>query len=104
MNTEILGLPADKVVHFLLFFPFPIISYITFPDMRKTPAGFLRFSITVFIAGVCLGGAIELIQGISGYRSCDSKDLLADCYGLAASTAVMQVYEAFLKKRRNITE
>ena len=34
------------------------------------------------LAGILLGGAIEGLQGLSGYRSCDIGDFWADCIGI----------------------
>ncbi len=100
MSRDLFGLPADKVTHFLMFFPFPVITYLSFPKFSDTPLGFLRFSIITLIVGIVTGAATELVQGWSGYRSCDKMDLLADCCGLASSTLMVQFHEAFIRKRR----
>ncbi len=94
------GLPKDKVLHFMLFFPFPFIAYMAFPKVSDTARKYLKFSILIFVAGAATGALIEIVQGWSGYRSCDMLDLAADCCGLAAAIVCLQTYEAFFRKRR----
>ena len=83
-----------------MFFPFPIIFYLAFPKLRNTPRRYLKFSILALATGVATGLAIEIIQGWSGYRSCDMTDLLADFCGLAAAVLILQVFEAFVMNKR----
>lgn len=99
-STGWFGAASDKVVHFLLFFPFPILSYCAFPGMRDTGTRLTRFCIAVFVIGVAVGVATEVVQGWTGYRSRDSLDLVADCCGLAASVICLQVFEMIKRKRR----
>ena len=101
LSTEWIGLPKDKVVHFLLFFPMPVMTYLAFPKLRNTPRRYLRFSIIVFICSIAFGAMTEAVQWLTGYRQCDWGDLLADCCGIAAAIAVLQIYEAFIKNWRD---
>ena len=100
LGTEWWGIPKDKIVHFFLFFPFPIVFYLAFPKLRNSPRRYLKFSILALATGVATGLAIEIIQGWSGYRSCDMTDLLADFCGLAAAVLILQVFEAFVMNKR----
>ena len=100
LSTELWGIPKDKIAHFCMFFPFPIIFYLAFPKLRNTPRRYLKFSILALATGVATGLAIEIIQGWSGYRSCDMTDLLADFCGLAAAVLILQIFEAFVMNKR----
>ena len=100
LSTELWGIPKDKIAHFCMFFPFPIIFYLAFPKLRNTPRRYLKFSILALATGVATGLTIEIIQGWSGYRSCDMTDLLADFCGLAAAVLILQVFEAFVMNKR----
>ena len=100
LDNDLWGIRMDKVVHFLLFFPLPIVSYMAFPQLRNTSGRYLKFSILSVAAGVLLGAVIELIQGWSGYRSCGMADLLADFCGLVSAALLLQVYEAFIGRKR----
>ena len=100
LSTELWGIPKDKIAHFCMFFPFPIIFYLAFPKLRNTPRRYLKFSILALATGVATGLVIEIIQGWSGYRSCDMTDLLADFCGLAAAVLILQAFEAFVMNKR----
>ena len=100
VSHSLLGLPADKVTHFLLFLPLPVISYAAFPQFRSTPERFLKFMAATFMVGAAAGGGIEIIQGLTGYRSCDKMDFVADCCGLAVSALTIANYEIFIRRRR----
>lgn len=77
-----LGLPADKVGHFLMFMPFPLLGYLTF-EVKGMSVGrklFLIAILIVFGAGMALG--TEYVQARLEYRSSENSDLLADGIGL----------------------
>jgi VanZ family protein len=46
------------------------------------------------LAFVALGGAIELAQGLTSFRSCDWRDFLADVLGVAAGYALSRTRAA----------
>ena len=46
------------------------------------------------LAFVALGGAIEIAQSFTGYRSCDWRDFLADVLGVAAGYALARTRAA----------
>lgn len=100
MSTELWGIPKDKIAHFCMFFPFPIVFYLAFPKLRNSPRRYLKFSILALAAGLLLGTATEVIQGWSGYRSCDPADLIADFCGMVTAILLLQTYEAFIRKKR----
>ena len=88
-----LGLPADKVVHFCLFFPFPLLAYGTFGRRltgRWKPAIAI---IGIFIIGCLIGAGTELGQGLTSYRSCDINDFRADALGMALSSMIALIIE-----------
>ena len=92
-----LGLPADKVGHFLMFTPFPLLGYLTF-EVKEMSVG-RRLSLIavllVFGAGMALG--TEYIQARLEYRSAESSDLLADGIGLITGGIFTLIY-IFLRK------
>ena len=46
-----------------------------------------RRYLRVFISLILLGAAIEVLQGLSGYRSGDALDMVADIIGIVAGLA-----------------
>ncbi len=86
MSPEWFGIPKDKIAHFLMFFPYPAIIALVFCKSGWNPVKFIGFLLVVLVSGIVIGGSIELIQGMTGYRSCDIKDFRADCIGLFTGT------------------
>ena len=100
VNSTLLGIPADKIVHFTMFLPFPALMYAAFHRQERKPARLIVFMLATLIAGTAAGAGIEIIQQMTGYRSCDMTDLLADFCGLAAAVLILQVFEAFVMNKR----
>ena len=87
-----LGLPFDKVAHFIMFTPFPILAYKVFDSENLTNIrrGLLIFAITA--VGVGLAAMTELIQSHLSYRSADVYDLFSDFTGICAGVVVVIIY------------
>ena len=93
------GLPADKVGHFLMFLPFPILSFNAFvKDYGTGTDAFFRLMVIV-LAGAAIAIGTELIQKVLGYRSFDLHDFLCDIAGILAGTVVATLFIA-IKKRK----
>lgn len=98
MSSTWFGIPKDKVVHGLMFFPFPILMSMAFFRANGRPLKRIVFLTVCIIIGAIAGGAIELIQQETGYRSGDVLDFRADCIGLMTGAVLMLAYAAILKK------
>ena len=84
---ELWGLPMDKVVHFLMFFPLPVLAYLAF-DRYK---GKLLWTGVTFLGGCAYAAFTELVQSRLPYRSGDPADFKADFLALAACTVVILI-------------
>lgn len=91
MSAEWFGIPKDKIAHFAMFFPYPGLVASVFCKTGWKPARTVGFLLLVLVSGIAAGGAIELIQGLTGYRSADIGDFRADCIGLFAGTVLTLV-------------
>lgn len=92
-----LELPADKVGHFLMFMPFPLLGYLTF-EVNEMSVGRKLFLIAILIAfGAGLALGTEYIQARLEYRSSESSDLLADGIGLITGGIFTLIY-IFIRK------
>lgn len=90
------GIPSDKVMHFFLFIPFPVLAFLAF-YRKKAP--FLLF-LAVLACGCLLAMGTELGQRyLTTYRFGDRKDFLADVLGLAAGSLPLLVWLIFRKRR-----
>lgn len=101
VELDFFGIPTDKIAHFLMFLPFPVLAYMTF---GPSDAGRLRklvvlLVIIIFGAGMSL--ATEKIQAMTGYRTEDMKDFLSDMTGIAAGAIVTASYILLKKDRKD---
>lgn len=85
------GIPADKIIHFLMFMPFPILSFTTFNPRENTIKGENIIILASFCTGIILSLSTELIQNTLGYRSYELADLMMDFAGIATGTAICLV-------------
>lgn len=92
-SETLLGLPADKVVHFLMFFPFPILTYLSFRNLSRKVWHSLVFCLSVFAAGCFLGALSEVAQGLTDYRSSDPLDFRVDCISVAISSLLVLIID-----------
>ena len=78
----------DKVVHFVMFLPFPVLAYLSF---GKADAGGVRMVggiLLIFFIGCVLAAGTELLQGFIPYRTADVGDFKADALGLAVGSVL----------------
>ncbi len=84
------GIPSDKLVHFCMFFPFPIIAYLAFDQFTETVPQTLLFTGVTLVLGLLLAMGTELGQAkLTHHRSGDSFDFLADSLAIAISSIIV---------------
>ena len=99
--TSFLGIPTDKIVHFAMFFPFPILAFLAFDRFTETVKSTLLFVGITFIVGLLLAFATEWGQAhLTEYRSGDPMDLLADTTALLLSSTLVAVLDIVKQRRR----
>lgn len=96
-----LGIPTDKVVHFCMFFPFPILAFFAYDELTDTPLKAFGALISICAIGCIFAGLTEIVQGSLPYRYQDIKDFGADC--LAIGIASLLVFIIDLSKMRKKT-
>ena len=96
----LLGIPSDKLVHFCMFFPFPILAFLAFDKYTETPRSTFLFSGITFLVGVALAFGTEWGQAhLTTYRSGDPLDWVADVSALFLSTLIVIIWD-LLKQRK----
>jgi len=95
---EIAGIPTDKVVHFIMFLPFPILSYLSFDHPGKKWWKSLLFVLASLGAGCLVAWGTEFIQGQLSYRTKDLHDFYADSLALLISSVVVLISDLRRKK------
>jgi len=93
------GIPMDKIVHFLMFFPFPIFCYAAFrPQSRKAWRILVAVAI-VLVVGCAVAAGTEIGQSFTTYRSGDAMDFLADFTALAGASVLTLLAELLILKK-----
>lgn len=96
------GIPTDKLAHFLMFLPFPILAYLAYDHLTNKLGHAALFALATLILGSLLAYGTEYIQGKLPYRSMDINDFKADMLAIAISCiSVFIVDITHLKVRKN---
>ena len=82
------GIPTDKIVHFCMFFPFPVLAYLAYDKLTDTPLKALAALISICAVGCIFAGVTEIIQGSLPYRTQDVKDFGADCLAIGIASVL----------------
>ena len=77
-----LGIPTDKIVHFCMFFPFPVLAYLAYDKLTDTPLKAFAALISICAIGAVFAGLTEIGQSLLPYRSEDITDFRADCLAI----------------------
>ena len=86
--TTLFGLEMDKVVHFLMFLPFPPLAYLALGKQPGGPWKALGAVLLLFLAGSLIAAGTEIVQNFLPYRSADPLDFKADAIALAVGALI----------------
>ena len=98
LSLSWLGLPADKVGHFLMFVPFVPLAYMVF---GSADTGFwkqLGMFAVILAVGSGLAIGTERIQAQLAYRTADINDFVADALGLVTGCIISTVHLIYRKR------
>lgn len=95
-----LGIPIDKVLHFLMFLPYPILSSLSFINRGTGTFKNMVILLILIVLGIGISYSTEAIQAQTGYRSYDLEDFYADMVGIAAGTVFTTAYIAYTKLKK----
>ncbi len=101
IQHEIFGLPADKIAHFLMFLPFPILAFLAYDHVTDKPWRCVLFAVLNFLCGAAIAFFTEYVQGLLPYRSRDAADFKADLIAIGISTFVVFLIDIFHTRNRN---
>ena len=94
-----LGIPMDKIAHFLMFLPYPVIAYIAFRPSGERKWAHLLVLTAVFAVGIGMAIGTERLQGLADYRSYEIEDFYADVFGMECSSLITALY-IIIKKHK----
>ena len=96
-----LGIPTDKIVHFCMFFPFPILAFLAYDKLTDTPLKAFAALLSICAIGCVFAGITEIIQGSLPYRTQDITDFRADCLAVVLAGLIVFVIDvAKMKKQK----
>lgn len=97
ISPYLFGIAIDKVIHFLMFLPYPFLFFMSFfrkGSHLQRDAGILCAAL---FTGVLMALATEYIQGLTVYRSKDMMDLAADVIALLTGTSLTYTVLSIVK-------
>jgi VanZ family protein len=101
MQKTLFGIPTDKVAHFLMFLPFPILTFLAFDHVTNKVWSAVLFAVLTFAVGAAIAWGTEYIQGMLPYRSRDVTDFRADLLALGISTLGVFITDLVNLPKRN---
>ena len=94
-----LGIPMDKIAHFLMFFAYPATGWLmlTYNKTLKMRQGF-TFPV-LLITGLLFAAFTETAQGLfTTYREPDNMDFVADAIGILSCTFFIWAFQKPIRK------
>lgn len=92
--SAFLGIPMDKLVHALMFLPFPILAFLAFDRFTDTTRQTFLFVGVTLAVGLFLAAGTEWGQAaFTDYRKGDAWDFLADSIGLLLASAIVIIWD-----------
>ena len=81
-----LGIPIDKILHFIMFLPYPVLSGMVFISKEQKRPAVIATLLILALTGIGVAYGTEMIQSHTDYRSYEIADFYADIAGIAAGT------------------
>ena len=94
-----LGIPSDKIVHFLMFLPFPVLFYMAFGWRTSRPWHSILLAVGILAIGSAIAAGTEIIQDFIPYRESNAMDFLADFAALCLSAVITIIIDLTKTKR-----
>ena len=98
VQFTLIGIPAEKLVHFCMFAPYPVLAFQAFHSKDVTIWHELLLFAVLAVFGFGLAYGTEQIQSLTDYRSYEIADFYADSIGIAAGSIVVLIQIAFRKR------
>lgn len=86
---HLFGLEMDKIVHFCMFFPFPVLGVLSYGHKSNNVWQSLAVIVTICAFGAIFAGITEIIQGMLPRRTEDIRDYKADLLAIIIASFIM---------------
>lgn len=100
MPATLWGIPTDKIAHFLMFLPFPVLAFFAFDRFTEKFRSSVLWTIVTFLAGCAYAAGTEYVQArLLPYRTGDPADFKADLLALATSSVIVLILDLSKQKK-----
>ena len=94
-----LGIPMDKLAHFLMFFAYPATGWLMLTYNKTIKMRQVFIFPVLLITGLLFAAFTETAQGLfTTYREPDNLDFVADAIGILSSTFLIWALQEPLRK------
>lgn len=93
IKKSLLGIQTDKVAHFLMFTPFPILAFLSTDIVSKKWWHSVLAVLIIFVVGAAIAAFTEYVQGLTDYRVADIEDFKADLLGMTLTSVIVLVVD-----------
>lgn len=97
-------IPSDKLVHMIMFMPFPVLAYLSYDKRSNSNLRAFLFVAAVFLLGGIVAALTEVCQSLTPDRSPDIKDFYADLVGLAITCIPVLLVDVIRNSRSSKSE
>ncbi|MPM33420.1 hypothetical protein SDC9_79995 [bioreactor metagenome] len=95
LSKTIFGIRADRVAHFIMFFPYPLSAWLAAKKELRERTG--RYSHSVILgSGILVAILAEILQSLTPTRDSDPFDLIANIAGLIFATLLIFILEKYI--------
>ena len=98
VQLTLLGIPADKLAHFCMFVPYPMLSFLAFRPQEASKRREIMLLCILAALGVGLAYGTEQLQGLTDYRSYELADFYADLTGICFGSLATLILILFRRR------
>ena len=85
-----LGIPMDKIAHFLMYFAYPIVGWLMLSYNKNIRIGQKYIFSCLIISGLAFAAFTETAQGLfTTYRESDPLDFVANITGISSGSIII---------------
>lgn len=98
LPRNFMGIPLDKVAHFIMFLPFPVLGYLAFTPYASGIWRKIAVLGIICLIGCCFAYSTEKLQSFTAYRKYELVDMSADMIGIATGALAILINIAIRHK------
>lgn len=100
MSQYILGIRTDRIIHFIMFFPLPLLSGFVYQLSRlKLKGRFGKYVLICFIS-LIIASLTEFLQSLTDFRDFDILDLVANYLSVIVSSILLIPIDIYILNDR----